>query len=562
MRLSMRFLVSAGAVFFAVVAVAWGETCTLELKRINDARGAANSAYRAVGAQGFSVRLTNGTMQSDDPGQVAAFKKLVTKEPKYQLEKPFRGIAKLGSQEFAFVLDGTPPAPKGQKADDKKEKAEEKAADGKKTDKKDEKSDKDAAKAKLADKLAKVVTPEKPAIAVYNRLYFDLNHNGDLTDDKVIEAEAQGGQRINGNASHAFAAIRFPRVDVTLENDGVKSDYSFFLQGQIISMPSFNYASLSLTAGAYRVGDITLDGKKHEVVLLDFNSNGRFGDEMKLLNASILQGGKTVSQRYSEQGDVLVIDPALERTMSRDVAGSDNRHDVSKLLNVDGKYYDMKISPTGDKLTLEPSSVPLGMVSNSSGTFRAVIFGDYGILKIHGDKDKPASVPEGNWRLLSYTIQSVEADKPEKADEKKTDKKPDAKADAKVDAKKPDAKKSSSMEALAKSLDSLLGGSSSNKDRKRIAIVSAQITDEYKPVKVVKGETVAMPFGPPYKPVVTIQGMKDGKQKVVMLGLSLIGAAGERCSSMTVNGSYPPKPKFTITDSKGKVVQEGSFEYG
>ena len=28
---------------------------------------------------------------------------------------------------------------------------------------------------------------------VYDRLYFDFNHNGDLTDDKVIEAKVTSG---------------------------------------------------------------------------------------------------------------------------------------------------------------------------------------------------------------------------------------------------------------------------------------------------------------------------------------------------------------------------------
>jgi hypothetical protein len=44
--------------------------------------------------------------------------------------------------------------------------------------------------------------------------------------------------------------------------------------------------------------------------------------------------------------------------------------------------------------------------------------------------------------------------------------------------------------------------------------------------------------------------------------MKLIGSTGEECTSMTVEGSQPPKPEFTITDSEGKVVESGSFEYG
>ena len=95
------------------------------------------------------------------------------------------------------------------------------------------------------------------------------------------------------------------------------------------------------------------------------------------------------------------------------------------------------------------------------------------------------------------------------------------------------------------------------------SLVTAQATAAYKAVKVVKGETVELPFGPPYKPTVTANYFEDGnKQKLLSLGMSLVGSAGEVCTNMMVNGGRPPKPEFTITDAKGKVVQQGSFEYG
>ena len=37
--------------------------------------------------------------------QTAAFKRIVKKEPKYSRDHPFRGVAKLGSQEYAFALE-------------------------------------------------------------------------------------------------------------------------------------------------------------------------------------------------------------------------------------------------------------------------------------------------------------------------------------------------------------------------------------------------------------------------------------------------------------------------
>ena len=52
------------------------------------------------------------------------------------------------------------------------------------------------------------------------------------------------------------------------------------------------------------------------------------------------------------------------------------------------------------------------------------------------------------------------------------------------------------------------------------------------------------------------------QHKQLSLDMSLVGSTGEICTNMMVNGGRPSKPEFTITDPKGKVVQQGSFEYG
>ena len=70
------------------------------------------------------------------------------------------------------------------------------------------------------------------------------------------------------------------------------------------------------------------------------------------------------------------------------------------MIQIDGRWYDLKISPAGDKLTLTPSTVPLGSVTNRNEAFRALIYGDgKGFLKIRGNKGAPIPVPEGQWKL-------------------------------------------------------------------------------------------------------------------------------------------------------------------
>ena len=70
----------------------------------------------------------------------SSYRKAVHKEPpEFESEHPVRGVAKLGTGQFGFVLDAAEPDAKG-----------------------------------------------------YARLYFDINRNGDLTDDDVIDACKMG----------------------------------------------------------------------------------------------------------------------------------------------------------------------------------------------------------------------------------------------------------------------------------------------------------------------------------------------------------------------------------
>jgi hypothetical protein len=530
MRIPLRSLVStalASAAIFALATLAWAETCSLELKRL-DSSSSANSdeAYHAANAQSIFVQLGKDDEPLADQGPVAAFKRIVKKEPKYLSAHPFRAVLKLGSKEYAFALDVVPPPAKDAKSDDKKAKS-----DDKKT------------KEKGKTKAAKAAS----ASTTFNRLYFDLNHNGDLSDDKPVDAEmVQGARRWGG-------FFQFPRVDVVLDEAGTKLDYSFFLAGQQIGgSRDFHYVMLSMNPGVYREGHITLEGKKRHVVLIDYNSNGRFNDEMGVpKDVSVSSGPVPV-----EQGDMLLIDP--KAGVSNDA--NDSMHYVSKLANIDGRFYEVKISPSGDQLTLTASALPLGYVKNPNAKYRATIYGDQGFVDIRSEKGEPVAVPEGQWKLLSYNLDATVVKEPKKG-EKKADEKNSAEKEEKKDEK--GAEKGSMLKSLAEGLNSLLGGSSEGDSGVPQSTVSAQATGSYKAVKVVKGETVALPFGPPYKPVVTADAFEDGeKHEVLSLRLTLVGSAGETCDDMTVKGGRPSKPKFTITDAKGKVVEEGRFEYG
>ncbi len=498
-----RFLIAATAAGVAglfFLAAADADTFPLQLKRlepIDPSAGTppADAAYRMAQPQHFFMQVGFRQQPSGGAGNFSA---VIRKEPdKYRSEYPLRGVAKLGDQLFGFALDC-----------------------------KDRESQE------------------------YCRLHFDLNHNGDLTDDRVVEGTPSEAQLPDNRWWY-----QFPRVDLTIEVGGQKADYSFFFTAQSASIGSggffaveveaaeplsqessgekktpVRYVSASLQSAAYREGEVKLDGRARRVVLLDFNSNGRFDDRVKMRRTS---SGRAAP----EYGDLLLLDPDPNRLDSAfdyyGLLGSQ----LAKLVLVDAALYDLEVTPAGDELTLTPSSAPLGHVTLPSDGFDGVFYSDLGLMKVAGDKSDAVPLPAGDWSLLYYNIDLTGRSEQARATEGE-DEGP------------------SLLEALAAALLE-----SADAARPRTTRLSAYSAEGCEVVRVRKGETVAMPFGPPYKPVVTASSALRGGQ-TARLGLSLIGAGGERCSSLSVNGTRPEKPRFTITTPEGEEVQKGNFEYG
>jgi hypothetical protein len=44
--------------------------------------------------------------------------------------------------------------------------------------------------------------------------------------------------------------------------------------------------------------------------------------------------------------------------------------------------------------------------------------------------------------------------------------------------------------------------------------------------------------------------------------MSLVGAGGEVCSGLVVDGRPPKEPAFTILGAGGKEVEQGKFKFG
>lgn len=534
--------VAALTSWLGLVTGAGAETCTLKSVQVGVATGTIVSGlpsdYRFRGRSQSFLSVAGGQLISglqSDTKPKPDFSAVITKEPeRYEAETPFRNVAELGGKYYGFALDTAP-----RKAADTEKEAE------KKDSEQSEKKEAEEAGAGLLDVLAggPAVSPgEKPAKPLaLTRLYFDLNHNGDLTDDGVIEADPAKTVEMARGTARSQARSVFPTITVSLDIGGRKVEFPFTMSTNSQTSGTMSYVGVQLSAAAYREGEITLEGEKRRVVLVDYNSNGRFDDASVVAPRSTSADGPV----YPQVGDMLFIDPQTPRLPYAPLVAtaSKDQFPVSPLIMYRDRLFDLKIDPSGETLSLEPSSIATGYVTNPNRGFRATVYGERGIVEIVDDGSGKAALPEGEWKLLAYTIT---APKPIE-EEPKTEEKEGEPA---------------TEESEGRSVLDLLGSPAApaRPAVPRPTTVSAQGTSQSRPVKVTGGQTVEFQFGPPYTPQVTA-AMREGQPNAA-LSLKLIGTAGEVCSSLVVNGARPGQPEFTIFTKDDKEVEKGKFSYG
>lgn len=507
MRNRWRPLFGAAALiaFLLAVSEAGAETFPLETKTLPAVRTPSDSPAmqraRVTSRQYFfqqigSRRLVMPTNPSENKPD---FAEVVKKEPEYVAKQPLRGVASLGSQHFGFVLDTAAPPPE----EAGKEKAEE-----------EEKESSTGVLDVLGEALG-ATPPKKTEVKVdaLTRLYFDRNHNGDLTDDKVIEATTS-----TGNATRSQSI--FPPVEVTVEADGEQYPYAFTIQTSAYAGTGYSYARAYLRPACYREGDVELNGKKMHAVLVDYNANGRFDDP------TVVDGTRRSSSGalYPTYGDSLYLESATASEEQKETPTTLARYFLGKVLCLEGKLFSMKIGPGGKALDLTPSTLPTGQVATALQGLQATFYGDLGVVEVSCDASGQATLPAGEWNLIAYTVTPPKPPEPPAEEGKEGEESA---------AKKPTGR----------------------------TMLTARATTDVKPVQVAEGKTTDLKFGPPFEPRVTARANPRDKASL-SLSLTLIGSGGEACAGLYVDGKRPDAPEFTISTKDGEEVAAGKFKYG
>lgn len=359
-----------------------------------------------------------------------------------------------------------------------------------------------------------------------NRIYFDSNANGDLTDDPVTDQKFLTGREPN-------LYIGFPRMEASVTVAGKTQPYSFSISYRGAKQPDkdFGQAMLDrnirplLESSSRLFGEFKLNGNNYWVVLHDPNVNGRFCDTLSIRG----------TQNDSDfTGDRLLL-------LKQNPFGDAEDFVLGNLLWLEGKLYTVHVNDAERKLTLSPTGEKLERLKLSSKPSTLQLFDEHAKHSVMAcDPPEELMLPKGRYYLASYKL---------------------------------------SREAKDDQLWELTG------EAKTLGCWA----DTCQPGTATPSTTTTLVFGEPFtaRPsaepypdyLLRRQGLTQADACTsLMLQLALRGAGNETISNISLKKGNPSdtemasstetdkdkprEPRYRIATADGEIVAEGSFEYG
>ena len=189
------------------------------------------------------------------------------------------------------------------------------------------------------------------------RMYFDIDGDADLSDEKAVQGEPSACRGLLG----IERALLFGPV--ALESGA-----------RVMAMLTES-KRLEVFPAGFMTGDITLEGRTFPVALVDANFDGRYD--------GVFSGGET--------HDVLIVDFNGDGAISEWRAMDGETAPLGRFLHLGDRYYSVKPAGDGSSISLEAAQLETGTLETGlEGAFMA-LWSDCGFHYLGGT--------EGKWEL-------------------------------------------------------------------------------------------------------------------------------------------------------------------
>ncbi len=353
-----------------------------------------------------------------------------------------------------------------------------------------------------------ILDRQKPADFFFNRLYFDANGNGDLTDDPVADVTFE---RV-GETGYKSA---FPGMDVTTRIDGTAYPYSFRVTAEYIGLNTEKelvndpfFISFYWNANCSYTSEIEVETQKYQVTFSDENCNGLFNDRL------VVDGQMLIPTKTPKSDGIYI--SAGEQMHSYD------RLLLGDYLLIGGDLLAMTVDISNKTLTVTPVEKRPATLAFSAPPERITLYTEDGHKGVNIYRPgKQIDVPAGTYRLHMYQML----------------KKEDSGAVWHLEAQSTDATPS----IAAKEGETTV----------------VALGEPYKPLIDVPEVFRALAGSAP----VMVEFRVEGRAGEVLIDL---GYSGPRSAVplSTINPNRPKEPTYMIVKADGEIAARGAFEYG
>ncbi len=245
----------------------------------------------------------------------------------------------------------------------------------------------------------------------YDRLIMDMNQNGDLTDDAVVQRVEQAGQTsANSQPEIAlFGPVLLPASKKIGEWQPIYYAQVYLYMQSGVAGPnqrSVVLAQLRLKAGWYLETTVDLGGVTRKVGIVDGNCNFRLGD----LNQPIASKSGVETNWYFQGGDYFLVDNDGTAKFQNSV-GNDSSAPFGPILYLGAKPCKATLAADCKSLALEPWTGPqaeLALQPQGKQVSQIQLAwegapGQWQLLQA-GVENGKVTVPPGNYWLYSCLI--------------------------------------------------------------------------------------------------------------------------------------------------------------
>jgi hypothetical protein len=173
----------------------------------------------------------------------------------------------------------------------------------------------------------------------YDRLYFDLNQDGDLTNDKVLSAQKNPPKGAIPY-SDCTQQVCFDTVAIPLPF-GAAGERPLEVMPRLL-VSAQGYKTISFVTTTARQGRIRIAGKQYDV---------------------LLGHNYTIAGWFDNPWTTLYVTEAGSPPRSLWMAGDE----LAAVHKIDGTFYQFAATPAGDELTVRPYEGPLGVFEVDAG---------------------------------------------------------------------------------------------------------------------------------------------------------------------------------------------------